>query len=55
VADNGVWPLRGLPFLRKLRVHGTRVTAAGVRRLQDAIPGLEVVTSSDFGIAEEAS
>ena len=42
ITDEGLAHLSKLANLKTLRVHQTRVTADGVRRLQEALPNLRI-------------
>ena len=43
ITDAGLAHLKGLTGLRVLDLQGTRITDAGVRALEEALPRLEVI------------
>ena len=47
ISDVGLEHLRVFPNLKAVRVYGSRVTAGGVKKLQAALPGVEVGWDGD--------
>jgi hypothetical protein len=43
VTDAGLKQLAGLKSLQWLNLRGTQVTAAGVKKLQEALPGCQII------------
>jgi hypothetical protein len=54
VTDAGLDHLKGLPKLRNLYVWQTKVTQAGVDRLKQALPQVQIVTGWDTAAKAEA-
>jgi hypothetical protein len=47
ITDAGLVHLEGLPNLKQLDLYGTRVTAAGLKRLREKLPGCEIDADVD--------
>jgi len=49
VSDAGLEHLKTLPKLKSLFVLETKVSGAGIAKLQKAIPGIQIVSGSGVG------
>ena len=54
VSDAGLDPLKNLKKLKKLYLWQTQVTEAGVQKLKESLPDLEVVLGVDLAPPKEA-